>query len=182
MKNFILVAAGLLLCLLVSGQELSLSTNVLDYANLGTLNAELSCGVARHWTVAAGVRYNPFRYGEGDGEKANCQRSFELGARYWPWHIYSGWWMSGHMRGQEYNVGGIRSSESVEGERYGGGLSMGYTYMIGRHFNLDVGAGFWAGYDIYTSYRCPHCGRIVDSGRKIFILPNDFLLSFAYIF
>ena len=37
-------------------QELAVSTNVVDYANLGTLNLEASYGFDRHWTVNAGLK------------------------------------------------------------------------------------------------------------------------------
>ena len=82
------------------------------YANIGTMNLEASCGIARRWTVTAGVEYNPFSWGEGIHEKTNRQRSLEAGARFWPWHIYSGWWMAGKLKYQEYNRGGIFSPQA----------------------------------------------------------------------
>ena len=36
-----------------SAQELSFSTNFLDYARTGTANVEASYGFSRHWTVNA---------------------------------------------------------------------------------------------------------------------------------
>ena len=42
----------------------SISTNVAGYANLLTLNAEASVPVARHWTLNAGAKYNPFSFGK----------------------------------------------------------------------------------------------------------------------
>lgn len=182
--RLVLSAAALLVWIAapLRAQTVSLSTNILEYANLGTINVEASCGVARHWTVSAGARYNPFSFGEGEEEVASRQRSIMAGARYWPWHVFSGWWMSGKLRYQEYNVGGPLFPEAVQGDRYGGGVAGGYTYMVGRHFNLDFGLGFWAGYDVYTSYRCLHCGKITGSGSKYFILPDDFIISLSYIF
>lgn len=83
---------------------------------------------------------------------------------------------------QEYNRGGIKSPETTEGDRIGAGLSGGYTYMIGKHFNLEVGVGVWGGHDRYIKYACPTCGRVQDEGDKYFVMLSDILLSFAYVF
>ena len=182
MKNFITAAAGLLLYVCVGAQNFSISTNVLDYVDFGTMNMEASFGVARRWTVSAGFKYNPFSWGEGIHEKTDRQRTVEAGARFWPWHIYSGWWMSGKLRYQEYNQGGIFSPQAAEGDRYGGSLSAGYTYMLNPHLNLDFGLGLWGGWDKYVVYECVRCGRTVGGGEKFFVLPSDILLTISYIF
>lgn len=49
----------------LNAQELSLSTNVADYLAGGTMNLEFAYGFARHWSVNAGAKYNPFSYGKG---------------------------------------------------------------------------------------------------------------------
>lgn len=152
--------------------EYALSTNVADYADLGTLNVEASLGFNRHWSVNAGARYNPFELG-------SKQRAFALGARYWPWYVFSGWWLSGQAQYQEYSV---IDSETSEGDRYGGGLSGGYSRMLTEHLNLDIGFGLWAGYEVYSVYACERCGRLTDSGTKFFFRTNDIILALTYVF
>ncbi len=182
MKTIVFTFAGLLLCAAVQAQNFSLSTNVLDYVEFGTMNIEASYGVARRWTLTAGLKYNPFTWGEGSREMTDRQRTVEAGARFWPWHIYSGWWMSGKLKYQEYNRGGLFSPAATEGDRYGGSLSAGYTYMLNSHLNLDIGLGLWSGLDKYVVYECVRCGRTVDGGKKFFVLPSDILLTISYIF
>lgn len=179
--------AALALCLsgagAVSAQELSLSTNVLGYVNLGTLNMEASYGMNRHWSLNAGVKYNPFTFDtEKKGNIRNKQQAYAVGARYWPWHIYSGWWISGKMQFQEYNMGGIVSPVTSEGNRYGGGIGGGYTYMLNPHLNLEMGLGLWSGYEAFTKYECPVCGSVIEKGDKLFVQPSDLILSFSYVF
>lgn len=181
-KLLLVLVAGLLTGVGLRGQELSVSANMIDCLDRGTMNLEASCGIARHWTVSAGVKYNPFTFGKGDESRQDRQRLASAGARWWPWHVYSGWWLGAKLQYQEYNSGGFRSPTTSEGDRYGGGVSAGYTYMISPHFNLDFGLGMWSGYDRYTAYACPRCGRIVESGAKMFVLPNDLLLSVTYLF
>ena len=69
-----------------SAQNLALSTNLAGYANFGTLNLEASYAVAQHWSVTAGMRYNPFTFPGGveDGPQQFRQRACSLGTRYWP--------------------------------------------------------------------------------------------------
>ncbi len=182
MKKFLLISVFLCTWTGLWAQDLSVSTNVMDYVNFGTLNVEASYGLARHWTLYAGAKYNPFRFDEGEDMKLNKQRSVSVGTRYWPWHIFSGWWISGAMRYQEYSFGGMTSPQTSEGDRYGGTLSGGYTYMVTPHFNLDFGLGMWAGYDVYTTYACQRCGRELDSGGRYFILPADIMLALTFVF
>ena len=165
-------------------QQASVSTNLAGIAQFGTLNCEASYAVARHWSVTAGLRYNPFTFpgGVDDGPRQFRQRALSLGTRYWPWHIYSGWWLSAKAQYQEYNIGGFVSPETREGDRVGGALATGYTYMLGPHFNIEAGAGAWAGKDWYRLYACPSCGRTLDKGERKFLLLNEVLVGLSYVF
>ena len=158
----------------------SISTNVAGYANLLTLNAEGSVPVSRRWTVNAGLKYNPFAFGK---EKfRNKQQAYYAGMRYWPWHSYSGWWMSGKIQYQEFNAGGLGRAETSEGDRLGLGLGAGFAYMVGKHFNVEFGASLWGGMEWFTTYSCPVCGDLEQSGRKIFILPRVVIIAISFIF
>jgi len=187
MKRFAIilaVAAFILPSLKSEAQTVSLSTNLLDYACLGTLNADVSYSLSRRWSVTAGARYNPFTFRKGDPDKQFQlrQQSYSIGARLWPWHTWSGWWFAGKMRYQEYNTGGIRSLETREGDRFGAGLYAGYTYMLTSHLNIEFGLGLWSGLDVYRCYSCPVCGVTLESGKTHFILPDDIMISLAYVF
>ncbi len=169
---------------LLYGQKVSLSTNLLDYAALGTMNAEVSYALSRKWSVTAGLRCNPFtfRRGDRDSQFQMRQQSYALGARLWPWHTMSGWWFASKARYQEYNFGGILSAQAQEGDRVGIGLYAGYTHMLSRHFNVEFGLGLWAGADFYRRYSCTICGTTVGAGIKAFLLPDDIAVSVVYVF
>lgn len=186
MRNIALTAVVFLMLHVLPSpaQNVSLSTNLLDYVCLGTLNAEASYSVSQHWSITAGARYNPFTFHKGDQERQfqYRQQSYSLGVRAWPWHSLSGWWFAGKLRYQEYNFGGIVSREAEEGDRAGLGLYAGYTYMISRHFNIEFGIGLWGGSAWYRKYTCPLCGFTEEQGRKWFLLPDDLMISLAYVF
>lgn len=184
MKKCLIVVLISIASLPSYAQKLSFSTNLLDYACLGTLNADVSYSVSRRWSIMAGIRYNPFTFREDKPQDQFQlrQQSYAAGVRLWPWHTMSGWWFAGKLRYQEYNYGGIFSSESEEGDRFGAGLYSGYTYMLTRHLNLEFGAGLWSGISFYRRYSCQKCGRTIGHGRKYFLLPDDLMISVAYVF
>lgn len=167
-----------------SAQKGSLSTDFLGYLDFVTLNLEASCPLARKWSATATVRYNPFTFNLGEGREhaRDRQQAYAAGVRFWPWHVYSGWWISGKVQYQEYNTGGIFSDKTREGDRFGAVLAAGYAYMIGRHLNLEFGAGFWSGMDAYTAYSCPVCGLTESTGKKVFFLPADVVVAISYVF
>lgn len=183
MKRIILFFL-LLLSPLARAQKVSVSANLLGYATLGTLNAEVSYAVSRRWSLTAGAMYNPFTFRKDDPDRQfqHRQQSYALGARFWPWHTLSGWWFASKLRYQEYNSGGIFSRESQEGDRGGLGLYAGYTHMLAPHFNIEFGVGLWAGADVYKRYSCTVCGTTVGSGVKAFVLPDDIAVSVVYVF
>ena len=166
-----------------AAQKLAFSSNALDLVNLGTINLQANYAVARHWTVTLGGRYNNWSFA-GDGNPfQNRSRGGALGARYWLWYTYSGWWTAANLRYDEYNRGGLFSNQQTEeGSAIGGGLALGYSYMLGGRWNIDFGLGGWCGISDYTTYSCPRCGIVLDKGHKFFALPSpECQISFTFI-
>lgn len=182
---FIIAASFLMMiCGHAYAQRFSISTNMLDYACLGTLNVEGSVSLSRRWSLTAGARYNPFTYRKNDPQRQFQlrQQSYALGARLWPWHTWSGWWFAAKARYQEYNIGGILSPETEEGDRFGAGIYAGYTHMLSSHFNIEFGLGLWGGLDYFDRYSCQACGLTLCSGKRNFVLPDDLIISLVYVF
>lgn len=74
------------------------------------------------------------------------------------------------------------SKEAEEGDRFGAGIYAGYTHMLTKHFNVEFGLGVWSGMAVFRRYSCPVCGVTVAAGRKLFLLPDDLMISLAYVF
>lgn len=184
MKGIFLAIALMVISPCLFAQKVSISTNIIGYASLGTLNAEASYSVSRRWSIVAGAKYNPFTFRKGDTENQFQlrQQSYSLGVRMWPWHTLSGWWFSSKLRYQEYNFGGLVSRQTQEGDRVGLGFYAGYTHMLSSHMNIEFGLGFWTGADMYKRYSCTTCGITVADGTKAFILPDDLAVSLVYVF
>lgn len=183
MKRIIILAICLLSGITASAQKWSVSTNVVDWINFGTVNVEASAAVAREVTLHASYRFNPWTYNVGEVEQLqNRHHTANMGVRWWPWHIYSGWWLGAGLQYQEYNRGGVLSRESEEGDAYGADLAAGYTLMINRHLNLEFGLSLWGGWTDYTRYACTSCGKIVQDGEKWFARPNNLKVAVTWIF
>ena len=176
---FILISAGPA----AFAQRWAVAVSAADAMHLGTIGLEGAVAVGQHVTVNAGARLNPWTFNEGTREQFQTRhQTYAVGARWWPWNTYSGWWLGGKAQYRQYNNGGILSRETEEGDAYGLGVSGGYAVMLGQHANLDFGLGAWGGRKIYTVYACPTCGRVVEEGRKWCFLPNELTLSFQWIF
>ena len=162
------------LALPASGQRYSVSTDCLDWLTLGALNADASVAVSQNVSLHAGGALNPWTFRKEDPEKQFQARLMTVwgGARWWPWHVYSGWWAGMDAIYRVYNVGGVIKRQTEEADAYGGRLWGGYSVMLSGHWNLDIGAGIWGGWKDYTVYSCPSCGVIQEKGGKVFVLPD----------
>ena len=185
--SIVKAAAGLLLLLgglRLEAQTFQIGINAADLASLGTVSAEAGVALQRHWTLGAKARLNPWTFNAGDPAEQfqSKHQTWWTGARYWLWHVYSGWWTSSGLQYSEFNTGGIDGPMTREGDAWGATLSAGYSLMLADHLNIEFGLGFWGGYQTYTVYSCPVCGKVVDSAGKAFFLPNEALLSLMYVF
>ncbi len=157
-----------------TAQRFSVGTNAIDWMSLGTMNVDGGVAVAQQWSIHAGAELNPWTWNSSDPNKQLQARQYSFwgGARFWPWHVYSGWWAGLDGRYSVYNQGGIFQRKTEEGIAYGGGIYGGYSIMLNAYWNLDLGVGAWGGWKQYTTYACPKCGVILDQGAKAFVVPD----------
>lgn len=183
MKKVLLLAVMLLASSTAIGQRLTLGTDAALWLNFGTMNIEASAAISRGISLHVGAALNPWTYNAGDSEEQlqMRQNTYWTQVRWWPWHIYSGWWTGADAGYSVYNGGGILSRETEEGEAVGMGLWGGYAVMLTDRWNLDLGIGVRGGWKWYTTYTCPLCGVKVSEGEKGFFVP-DARIAFQLIF
>lgn len=174
MRKLFLFAILTLMYLPLSAQRFTVGTNAIDWLSLGTINAEASVAVSQKFSLHVGAELNPWTWSSDNVEKQFQlrQNSYWGGVRWWPWHVYSGWWLGMDGRYSMYNLGGVIKRETEEGDAYGGGIYGGYSIMLSDMWNLDLGLGAWGGWKRYTTYACPRCGVILEKGQKVFIIPD----------
>ena len=183
MKRILFIVFLSALALQAKAQKISLETNILDYANLGTLNLEANYGVSQHISLLLGGRYNGWEF-EGKSIHdviSNEQITAYAGFRYWPWPIYSGWWFGFKGQWQEYGRGGVWRPLLEEGTAIGAGVTAGYTLMLSPRFNMNFAAGFWGGSKDYTLWNCRYCNRIQEQERGFFIGLDNVYVSLVLV-
>lgn len=170
------------------GANFDISTNLFDWADLGTVNLDFGYAFARHFSAQVGVKFNPWSF-KTQGPITlvqNQQKSASLGVRYWPWYVFSGWWVCAKAQYCDYAETGIWRPEYDSGKAVGGGLSAGYTLLISKNFNIEFGAGFWGGKLLeHTLANCPDpdcMDNPRESGPKNFIALNDLNISLHWVF
>lgn len=173
-------------------------TNLVGYVD-GTLNVGVQYAVGRHWTLDGQVNFNPHLYGLG--ESINEKTMVSLGARLWPWFVYSGFWCRFSAFAQEYHsykAYDLFKNENVDrafcvaetpsiaerGDAYGVGVSLGYSWIITKFFNLEVGLGGIGGYKNYVQYQDASFSKPVDHNYrgKGFACLNDLSVSAVFVF
>lgn len=185
------VFLGSSLC--VGAQTVSLGTNVLEWVDFLTPNASLQLATGQHLSLEASARYNSWSWRtEGAYEQRQVnerkarQQAYSLGVRWWPWNVYSGWWVAARFQYQEYDYGGLSTfswvPDNEAGDAFGAALLAGYDLQIHKHWNLEFGLGFWGGYKLYSRYALPWCGRLLERGGKTFFLPDQAMISVVYVF
>ena len=173
----------------MTGQErktsVALSTDLVDWAYLGTANLEAGVSVHRHFSLQAGAKFNPWSFKTPGLELDlyNKQTTAYAGFRYWPWYVYSGWWVGAQAQYSGYSETGVWRHALDTGKAIGAGLSFGYTLMLSENFNLEFGAGVWGGRRFqHTLYCCPDCMKVRQSGPENFVALNDISVSVMYVF
>ena len=164
----------------VHAQNMHLATNLLDYANFGTINAEFGLSPYPKWSFYIKGRYNPFTF-QINGQKQNRVASCALGTKYWFWYSNSGWFLNSNISYSVFNTGGILNGYAYEGDAYGITAGGGYALMLNKKWNLDFGVGVQTGYTSYTKYSCPRCGRIVEKKSKMYFFPSNIMVQLSRI-
>lgn len=163
----------------------ALSTDLVDWANLGTVNLEAGVSLHQHFSVHAGAKYNPWSFKTRNLGLAlyNKQTTAYAGFRYWPWYVLSGWWVGAQAQYTDFEETGVWRHALDTGKALGGGVSFGYTLMLHENLNLEFGAGVWAGRRFeHTLYCCPDCMKVRESGPGNFVALNDISISLMYVF
>lgn len=193
MRNLSNIYKGIVIVLLLvcaprvaQAQKWAVSTNTLSWANLGTINAEGSVSVHKHFSLNAGFTANPWQMNTPTYVNLkNRQFGGHLGFKYWPWHVYSEWWVGAKVQYKNFEQVGLLSANLMQGDALGAGLAGGYTFLISSNFNIDLGLGLWGGRLLrYREFEgnVELESKLVDLGPRNFLFLDNVMVSLVYIF
>ena len=184
--RFLIIA---ILCLFfrptsASAQFVSLGTDILQWANFGTANIELNVATSRYFSVNVGARYNPWDFHTKNSILIqNQQLTAYLSCRYWPWYVFSGFFLQAKVQYSDVLRTGVWRPALEDAKKVGLGLSAGYAMMLTTKLNMEFAAGFWGGRNIeYTLYKCPVCMDVRKNGPCNFIELDYVSVTLAYLF
>lgn len=165
-------------------QKVSLNTDLVDWGYFGTINLEAGISVSQHFSLMAGARYNPWEFKTRlDKDMYKKQITEYVGARWWPWYVYSGWWVGAKVQHSYFSETGMWRPALENKQAIGAGLSGGYTLMLHKNLNLEFSAGLWGGrYYKYKLYECPECMVLRTDEPRNFLDIEDISISIMYIF
>ena len=178
---------------MASGQNVGIKTNLLDDALLYDINLGVEIGLAPRWTLDVPASLN---WWELSGGKRWKHWAVQPGARYWFCDRFGGHFIGFHAHGGQYNVAGFDGRVNILGSdfrkikdaRYqgwfvGGGVSYGYAWMLGAHWNLEAEIGVGYAYTRYDQFRCTGCGkRVVEDAPHHYVGPTKAAINLVYLF
>lgn len=180
--------AGLsLLAGAASAQEVALKTNLL-YWSTTTPNLGVEIKTGTRTTLDLVGTYNPFTFRHNIKFKNwTAQPEFRL----WNCEAFNRGFWGFHAVGGQFNVGNLNlpfglfsglDDHHYEGYLVGGGVSYGYQWYLGPHWNLEATFGFGYLYMNYDKYECPKCGDMLGHDKKHYFGPTRIGVSFVYLF
>ena len=171
-----------------AAQRFGVKTNALHWATAGTLNAGLEAGLGKRTSLELTGDYNPWTLDRDENRKLKFWTVMPE-FRYWLCERFNGHFFGLHSGYGEYNISGVRIpflKKSVKDHRYQGwatglGISYGYSWLLGRRWNLEatVGAGYV--YTNYDRYECATCGKFRGTGDRHYFGPTKAGISIIYI-
>lgn len=187
MKKILFTGIALLFSASLSAQSLALKNNLVYDATL-TPNLALELGLGPKTTLELGGGYQWWDINESKGKKFR-HYLIQPELRFWSCERFNGFFWGIHLHGGEFNVGGIKlpfgafpglKDYRYEGYFYGGGVSIGNQWILGKRWNLEasIGAGY-ARYH-YDKYICGNCGERLKDGDKNYFGVTRATLSFIY--
>lgn len=195
MKKIILIGIALFCSASLSAQKVALKNNLIYDAAFRAPNLALEFGLSPKSTLDLTGSYSWYNIGKGTtaaGVKFDKKFKHWLvqpELRFWSCERFNGFFWGIHAHGGELNVGGIKlpfklypglQTNRYEGYFYGGGVSIGNQWILGKRWNLEASIG--AGYVRYQydRYQCTNCGDWLGKGTKNYFGITRATLSLVY--
>jgi len=173
-----------------NAQQVALKTNLL-YDALTTPNIGMEIGVDRKHSVQLFYGLNPWKF-KSDGEDKYLKHwVLNPEWRYWFCHRFNGSFVGVHAFGGQYDIARTKlpfgywketRDNRFDGWFIGAGVSYGYQWVLGRHWNFEASIGFGVAYIDYNKYPCGVCGKKIEDGHKTYVGPTKAALSLLYMF
>ena len=180
----ILSAALLLMTfsLAVNAQQpfhMTIGNNLLYDATL-TPNLRLGLRLSDHWSAGLTAGYRPWP-SDDDVDTKWRHVLFSPDVRYWFKGVNTGHFIGANLLYSHYNISNVKlliynMHQDKEVRRQGDlgavGAFYGYSWALGRYWNIEAIIGAAVGYTKFTTYECGHCGQKLRDENKALLMPQ----------
>ena len=177
------------------GQNIAIKSNLLyDLTTTLNMGGEVRCDDTH--TISLSLNYNPWNFG---GNKK--MKHFLLQPEYRKWfnEVFTGSFIGFQLHYALFNFGGMLpwgfnngkmlgiENRQIAHNRYQGnlagfGISYGYQWILGKHWNLEGNIGIGYARVKYEQFECKTCGEKVKEGHKNYVGPTKAAVSLIYLF
>lgn len=190
-KKCVFLIFALLACISAKSQNVALKTNLLSD---GFANVNLGVEVALSQRCSFDIT-GDFNAWNVNGHKwKHWAAQPEL--RVWICDTFEGSFFGLHAIGGQYNFGNIRNSVNFLGSNFseltdhrfegwaaGAGIAYGYSWILGKHWNLEAEIGIGWMYTRFTKYKCEECGTAVEKDKPHnYFGPTKAAVNLIYVF
>jgi hypothetical protein len=179
-------------CTLKAQNSVAVKSN-LFYDATTTLNGGVEFGLAPRWSLDVSGNLNPWTFDEGKRWK-HWMAQPEL--RYWLCDRFIGHFFGLHALGGQYNFGNWDTDfeflgtdfSKLKDYRYqgwylGAGLAYGYSWVLGRHWNLEGELGLGYIYFNYDKFNCDGCvSKLEEDKSHNYFGPTKIAINLVYCF
>lgn len=182
-KRIVCLVVMLSLPIVLHAQHVGQKTNMLYWAT-GTPNASVEVALGRKVTIDLAAGYNPWDY---TGSASMRHWVVRTGPRYWFCRSFQGHFIGVDALYGKYNIGNLPYPASMQdfsykGSVYGGSISYGYHFPVGRRWGLELTAGFGYLKTRYDKYSCDECVEVFGSYERTYLGPTKLGVSFVFMF
>lgn len=210
--GFFVLAASAFSAGVVKAQPIAVKTNLLyDATTTPNLGIEVGLGKRNSIQLFYGLNPWEFNKDKPAYERMKAKHWVVMPEfRWWTCSKMNGFFYGVHLMGGQFNAANVTVPQvgyffapssavaaqepqkgnifkavrdtRVEGAFIGGGVTIGYQWILGRHWNLEAEIG--AGYDyVWTDhYRCNECDKLIHSGGVNYIGLTKAGVCLMYVF
>lgn len=193
MKQKIIITLLLLSCITlgVQAQRVALKHNF-AYDALLAPNLALEFSIGDQFTLDTQYSTNRFVFRKQDKLPEWSHWLVQSEARYWTCVAFNGFFLGLHALGGQMRVGGlnipfvlenknsIMKDQRYVGYFYGGGLSVGYQWILSPRSSLELSLG--GGYARIHHHKCTVCGHKASDAVANYVGPTRATLSYIFFF
>lgn len=178
--------------------QFAVKTNLLyDATTTPNLGAEIGVGQRNTFSLVYGL--NPWSFSSDSGKRKIRHWVVMPEYRWWLCSKFDGHFFGVHAMGGQFNAanmnipfpgvffGGDNITKGLRDHRYqgwyvGGGVTYGYQWVLGKHWNFEAEIGAGYNYVNYKKFNCADCGGKIGEGHTNYVGLTKLGLSFIYLF